>query len=251
MTSSPWVGVFRDSMLLNPRIIKPPLGKNRSRGFSIPGPDFTYGLSTGQDEGGVAQVLSSWNVVSRRGHSASVLPPVDFVTLNRNAVKSGLVTAKELSRYRAQRPPPRVQPITRQHQSDQPTTAQGRQGLVPDITFGLVGRPDSALDLLLAHEYGQRWIREQLKRNEMENRRLSAARVKLSTITDTRTSLLRKTHSLPQNTAQILPRTSRYSKVGPALQTFREPKSRTRALEALEREAGSRRGQGRGVYNLD
>uniref|UniRef100_A0A8C6TDL0 Cilia- and flagella-associated protein 77 n=1 Tax=Neogobius melanostomus TaxID=47308 RepID=A0A8C6TDL0_9GOBI len=197
-------------------------------------------------------VLSSWGVASRRGHSASVVPPVDYVTLNRSAVKAGVVTAKEQSQYRAQRLP-RVQPITRQQQSDQPTTAQGRRVLVPDVSFGLVNRPDSPLGLLLAHEYSQRWIQEQLKRDEMENRRLSDARVKLRTITDTRTSVLRKTHSLPTETPQnqILPRTSRYSQVGPALDTFRDAQSRTRALKALEREAPSRRGQGHGVYNLD
>lgn len=32
-----------------------PLGQSRSRGFSVPGPDFTFGVSSSHDQGGVAQ----------------------------------------------------------------------------------------------------------------------------------------------------------------------------------------------------
>uniref|UniRef100_A0AAV2KSE2 Ig-like domain-containing protein n=1 Tax=Knipowitschia caucasica TaxID=637954 RepID=A0AAV2KSE2_KNICA len=45
MATPPRVGVFRKSMMINPRIIEAPLGKPRLRGFSIPGPDFTYGVA--------------------------------------------------------------------------------------------------------------------------------------------------------------------------------------------------------------
>ncbi|KAJ0019858.1 hypothetical protein NQD34_007427 [Periophthalmus magnuspinnatus] len=235
MASSPRVGVFRDSMLIRPNIIKAPLGKPIYRGFSIPGPAFTFGVSNSEDQERVAHV-----------HSASSLPPVDFVALNRNAIKSGLITAKELRQYRAQRPP-RVQPNTGRQDRRQPITGQGKQGLVPDITYGIISRQDTPLNLLLAHEYGQRWIIEQLERKKTENRRQSTTLV----IADTRSSLLRKTQILPQNQTQTLPKTSRYSQVGPALETFRHPKSRTQAMKAQEREAPSRRAWGQGVYNLD
>ncbi|KAK7899553.1 hypothetical protein WMY93_020406 [Mugilogobius chulae] len=173
---------------------------------------------------------------SHRAHSAPA--PVDFMALNRDAVKSGLNTAKELSQYRAQRPL-RLQPIKGKQQRAQPTTGQGRQGLVSDMTHGLSGRarPDEPIDLLLAHEYSQRWIQEQLKRNKDES-----LKVKKRSISETRTSLLRKTLSLPQTQTQVLPRTNRYIQVGPALDTFRDPESRTRALKA-HREAPSIKAQ--------
>lgn len=250
MMSSPRVGVVRDSMFNNPRIVKAPLGQSRSRGFSVPGPDFTFGVSSSHDQGGVAQVLSSWRVASHHGPSAPVLPPVvDFVALNQDAVKSGIVTAKQLSQYRARRPC-RPQRITEQQRRAQPITEQQRKGLVPDIVFGLTNRPDSPLDRLLAHEYGHRWIRDQLKRNQTETQRLSAARMKLGSISETRTSLLRKTHTLPQNQVQTRSRPNHFSQVQAALDTFRDPQTRTRSLRAQERESGSRKGP-QGTYKLD
>ncbi|KAK1893294.1 Cilia- and flagella-associated protein 77 [Dissostichus eleginoides] len=100
--SSPRLGVMRDSMLTNPLHIKASLGRSVSRGFSVPGPDFTFGMSNDSTEGGVAEVLSSW-LVQRRSDSAPSQPlPPDFLSLNRDAVRSGIVTSKELSQYRAQ-----------------------------------------------------------------------------------------------------------------------------------------------------
>ncbi|XP_072289210.1 cilia- and flagella-associated protein 77 [Eucyclogobius newberryi] len=250
MTSSPRVGVFRDTMQINTCIAKVLVGKPRTRGFSVPAPDFTFGVCSGVMEGGVAQVLSEWNVAPQRVHSAFGPPPVDYVTLNREAVKSGIVTAKELNRYRAQTPI-RVQPNTGKKTQRQPVGGQGRRLPVPDIIHGVVSKEDSALDRVLAHEFGHRWVQDQLKKDKLEKQRRCTARVKLRTIADTRTSLLRKTQSLPQLQTQDLPRTSRYSQVGPSLETFRDPESRTRAMMALEREAASRRGRGQGVYNLD
>lgn len=90
-----------------------------------------------------SSVLSSWRVASHHGPSAPVLPPVvDFVALNQDAVKSGIVTAKQLSQYRARRPC-RPQRITEQQRRAQPITEQQRKGLVPDIVFGLTNRWES------------------------------------------------------------------------------------------------------------
>ncbi|XP_017158792.1 cilia- and flagella-associated protein 77 isoform X2 [Poecilia reticulata] len=55
MIASPRLGVFRESMLRDPLLIKAPLGRARSRGLTIPGPDFTYGASTMMKDGSVAE----------------------------------------------------------------------------------------------------------------------------------------------------------------------------------------------------
>uniref|UniRef100_A0A8C9XSZ7 Uncharacterized protein n=1 Tax=Sander lucioperca TaxID=283035 RepID=A0A8C9XSZ7_SANLU len=87
----------------------------------------------------VMSVLSSWRVQSRRGHSAPHQPLItDFVSLNRDAVKSGLVTAKELSQYRAQRGEARSK-------IPAPKQKEGRASwrpAVPDITFGVTTRSE-------------------------------------------------------------------------------------------------------------
>uniref|UniRef100_A0A3Q2VZT6 Cilia and flagella associated protein 77 n=1 Tax=Haplochromis burtoni TaxID=8153 RepID=A0A3Q2VZT6_HAPBU len=160
MSSSPRVGVVRRSMLTDPLLIKAPLGRSRSKGFAVPGPDFTFGTSSNWlRDGGVAEALSSWNVQPRQEESAA--QHADFVSLNREAVKSGMVTPKELSQYRAQRA-----------QSSASELRHGRlprcRDQVPDITFGVRNRPSSPMSDVLSHQYAQRWLHDQLK-NQTSN----------------------------------------------------------------------------------
>uniref|UniRef100_A0A4W6FN55 Cilia- and flagella-associated protein 77 n=1 Tax=Lates calcarifer TaxID=8187 RepID=A0A4W6FN55_LATCA len=166
--SSPRVGVVRDSMLTNPLLIKASLGQTQSRGLSVPGPDFTFGTSSGSlRDGGVADVLSSWRIQSRRGDSAPHRPVVpDFVSLNREAVKSGLVTSKEMSQYRAQGGGAKTQrgPAPRQM-----LEGGASRRPVPDITFGVTMRASSPLSDLLSHQYARRWLDDQLSRNQTAN----------------------------------------------------------------------------------
>uniref|UniRef100_A0A7N6AFQ2 Uncharacterized protein n=1 Tax=Anabas testudineus TaxID=64144 RepID=A0A7N6AFQ2_ANATE len=126
--SSPRLGVVRDSMLTNPLHIKASLGKSRSRGLSIPGPDFTFGTSSSSlKDGGVAEAVFLSQFCPTGGSN--------FVSLNRDAVKSGLVTSKELSQYRAQRAGgPRTKgPDPRRQEAS-------RGPAVPDMTFGVTTR---------------------------------------------------------------------------------------------------------------
>ncbi|KAF3695255.1 Cilia- and flagella-associated protein 77 [Channa argus] len=241
--SSQRLGVIRDSMLTNPLHIKAPLGQTRSRGLSVPGPDFTYGISNSSlRDGGVAEVLSSWRVQSRRADSAphQLFTP-DFVSLNRDAVKSGLVTSKELSQYRVQRAKAQSRAPRRQEPSRQPA--------VPDITFGVTSRAPSPLKDLLSHQYAQRWFEDQRSRGQTgTNRQLQ--RIRPGCIPDTRTSLLRRSRPLP--VTQTLFKLPRFSQVPAALDTFRGQESRFRALRAHQADLVSRRGlQGLGAHSLD
>uniref|UniRef100_A0A8P4KGI1 Uncharacterized protein n=1 Tax=Dicentrarchus labrax TaxID=13489 RepID=A0A8P4KGI1_DICLA len=192
----------------------------------------------------VLSVLSSWAVQSRRGDSARPLAP-DFVSLNRDAVRSGLVTSKELSQYRAQwggarsqRPAPRPQ-----------GGGSSLRPAVPDITFGVTTRASSPLSDLLSHQYARRWLDEQLSRDRTCDHN-QQQRIKPGCIADTRTSLLRRSRALPvTQTPFKLPR---FTQVPPALDTFRDPEARLRAFRAHQSDSVSRRGvQGLGSYSLD
>uniref|UniRef100_A0A146NXM3 Cilia and flagella associated protein 77 n=1 Tax=Fundulus heteroclitus TaxID=8078 RepID=A0A146NXM3_FUNHE len=188
MSTSPRLGVVRASMLTDPLLIKAPLGKVQSRGLTVPGPDFTFGTSSSFRDGGVAEALSSWRVQPRREESAWCL---DFVSLNRDAVRSGLVTSKELSQYRAQRGWVKAQkPAAKQHEG----RASRQPPVVPDITFGVRNRPSSPLADILSHQYGQRWIDQQLTRNQTNGHKRT---IKPGQAAETRTTLLRKTRSVP------------------------------------------------------
>ncbi|XP_035021263.1 cilia- and flagella-associated protein 77 isoform X2 [Hippoglossus stenolepis] len=214
--SSPRMGVVRDSMLTNPLMIKVSLGQSRSRGFLLPGPDFTFGTSSSSmQNGGVAEVLSSWRVQPRReaADPHKVLVP-DFVSLNRNAVKAGLVTSNELRQYRAQ-----VGGGKTKHPAPKQQEGGASQKLVvPDITTRDVSvRPSSPLSDLLSHQYARRWKDEQLSRIQTSNHN---QQLRTKPGSDTRTSVLRRSRPLPVTRPQF--RLPHFTQVPPAVHSFRD-----------------------------
>ncbi|XP_053510130.1 cilia- and flagella-associated protein 77 isoform X2 [Ictalurus furcatus] len=187
---SPHVGVVRDSMNNNPLIKKAKLGKTKSKGVSCPGPDFVYGAATTFQDGGVAEALSNWHTPSPSFSSSAWYGKAerDFVALNREGIKSGLVTAKELQQYHAT------------HDIRRPVFSKSFKSAPPqipqDITFGLpTCRPSSPISALLEYKYGQRWLEEQQARDRAL---LDHQNKKLVRNQDTRTTLLRKTRPLKE-----------------------------------------------------
>ncbi|XP_042371405.1 cilia- and flagella-associated protein 77, partial [Plectropomus leopardus] len=192
-------------------------------------------------------VLSSWRVQSRCEDSAPHGPLApDFVALNRDAVRSGLVTSKELSQYRAKRGGANTK-----NPAPQPQEGRASQHpAIPDIVFGVKTRASSPLGDLLSHQYARRWIDEQLSRNRTADHK-QQQRIKPGNIPDTRTSLLRRGRSLPV-IQQTPPTQPRLTQVAPALDTFRDEEARQRAFRAQQSDSVSRRGaQGLGTYALD
>ncbi|XP_051539498.1 cilia- and flagella-associated protein 77-like isoform X2 [Myxocyprinus asiaticus] len=238
---SPRIGVVRESMLLRPLLIKPTLGKTKSRGLSCPGPDFVYGTPTTVQDGGVPEAISSWqtHTMSTRNRMAER----DFIALNREGVKTGLVTAKELHQYRATHDI-RRQPLTREsfRRSAPPR-------IPPDSLFGISNRPSTPISELMEYKYAQRWLEEQ----QAKDRVLQAhqlKKVQLGRIQDTRTTVLRKSRPLPE--APSMWKLPRFQQVRPALDTFRDPEARKRAMGAHYAESASRRGiLGQGTYTVD
>ncbi|XP_061134322.1 cilia- and flagella-associated protein 77 isoform X2 [Syngnathus typhle] len=196
--TSPAEGVTRESM----------------RDDSLPrAPPLTGGASS-RFPADVAQALSRWSVQCRQ----QVPPPrtpltvPDFVTLNQEAIKSGCVTAKQLREYRAQMGVVKHSAASKAHRGRAPQRPQ-----VPDITFGVKTRPRSPLFDLLSHEYGRRWLEDNVKsRNEHARRRHA---VKCVPFTHTRTSLLRNNPAPPHMKTRTQT-CARYAQVGPALDTF-------------------------------
>ncbi|KAF5901004.1 cilia- and flagella-associated protein 77, partial [Clarias magur] len=184
------IGLIRDSMTNNPLLIKPKLGKAKSRGLSFPGPDFVYGAVTTFQDGGVAEALSHWHTPSLSlSRSAQYRKAEqDFVALNREGVKSGLVTVKELQHYRATHDIRR--PIARK------SFRSPAVRIPQDITFGRpTHRPNTPISALLEYKYGDRWVEEQQAKDRalLEQQNI---KVRLARIQDTRTTLLRKSRPL-------------------------------------------------------
>ncbi|XP_056138726.1 cilia- and flagella-associated protein 77 [Lampris incognitus] len=197
--TSPGVGVVRDPTLTNPRPVRASLGESRSHGMPCPSPNFVYGTRTTVRDGGVAEALSSWRIQSacRHGGVGSSQPlKTDFVSLNRDGVKAGLVTSKEVSQYRAQRTRSNQnQNQNHRNQDRASSTRQSNHGPGDkDETFGIRTSSSPPLSELLAHQYGRQWLEEQQTRNQnQQNFR------KLAMVPHTRTSLLRRSKAFPQS----------------------------------------------------
>ncbi|XP_066510120.1 cilia- and flagella-associated protein 77-like isoform X2 [Hoplias malabaricus] len=221
----------------------PTLGKTKSRGLSCPGPDFVYGAMTTVYDGGVPEAISSWHaplLSSSISHYRKA--ERDFVALNREGVKSGLVTAKELQQYRS------THDIRRPVASkDMRRSAPAR--IPPDLAFGVSTRPSTPISELMEYKYAQRWLEEQQARD----RALLARRhkkVQLGKIQDTRTTLLRKSRPLEEHPSMW--KLPRFQQIGPALDTFRDADARKRAMATHYSDSAARRGLlGQGTYTMD
>ncbi|XP_024120370.1 cilia- and flagella-associated protein 77 [Oryzias melastigma] len=218
--SSPRLGVVRKSMLTNPLLIKPPLGEVCSRGLVLPEPDVPLGIRTFSN-GSVAEVLSNWGVQPSPKEIRS-FQNKNFVSLNRDAVRAGVVTSKEMSQYRAQRA---KAPIQRRSSSQDKREASGRSA--PDIKFGVKQRQSNNMADILSHTYGHLWLEKQLSRPRKPEKR-----VKPLVPAETRTVLLRKSRSLPTIKQPV--KLPEFAQVAPALNTFRDPKDRERALRTQQ-----------------
>ncbi|XP_048836356.1 cilia- and flagella-associated protein 77 isoform X2 [Brienomyrus brachyistius] len=223
------------------RIILPALGKTTSKGLSLPGPDFVYGSMPVTHDGGVAEAISHWHLPSPPSTVCRRRVEKDFVALNREGVKSGLVTAKEHHQYRATHDI-RLAPSKGGSRMSAPSR------LPLDMTFGVATRPSTPISELLGHRYAQIWLEDQQAkdRNLLERRK----KRQLGHIPETCTTLLRKCQPLEEPAA--LWKLPRFQKVGPALDTFRDPGARKKAFHAHFSDSAARRGLlGQGTYNVN
>uniref|UniRef100_A0A8C5R0U1 Uncharacterized protein n=1 Tax=Leptobrachium leishanense TaxID=445787 RepID=A0A8C5R0U1_9ANUR len=215
------------------------LGKIKRRCYSLPGPDFTYGLNSFLREGGVATAIGQWHTLVPKATVQRKLQP-HYIALNREAVKSGLVTAAEHQVYR------------NTHQIWRPVN-EGRlshptRPFPPGTTFGISTRPSTPIYDLLENKYQHLWIEQQRWASE-QLRLKSKEKIKKSKMQDTRTTILRR-YQPPADPAPLwqLPR---FQKLGPHLDTFPSQEAREKAYKAHYSDGITRRGQhGQGIYNV-
>ncbi|XP_068106008.1 cilia- and flagella-associated protein 77 [Hyperolius riggenbachi] len=231
-------GVVRESMNNNEILQKAELGKVKRRCYSLPGPDFTYGQSSYLREGGVAEAIGHWQSVEAKARQRKL--ESNFVALNREAVKSGLVTAAEHQTFR------------NTHKIWRPVN-EGRVNhhtlsLPPNMTFGISTRPSTPIYELMEHKYQNLWLEHQRQATEAY-RIMKKEKNKIAKVQDTRTTMLRR-YQPPEDPTPLwqLPR---FQKVGPHLDTFPSEKARQRAFSAHHSDAIARRGlHGQGIYNI-
>ncbi|XP_053551858.1 cilia- and flagella-associated protein 77 [Bombina bombina] len=231
-------GMVRESMQENQLLQKAELGKVKQRCYKLPGENFVYGLNTAIKEGGVAEAIGHWQTVESLARPRKLVP--NFQALNREAVKSGLVTSAEHTAYR------------NTHHIWLKFHEGGKRNLrmqfPPDMTFGISTRPSTPIFDLMENRYQHLWEEQQRKVTE-ELRHKAKQMNKIGKVQDTRTTLLRR-YQPPDEPAPLwqLPR---FQKIGPHLDTFPSQEARRKAFSAQHSDAIARRGlYGRGIYTV-
>lgn len=225
------LGVVRDSMLQNHLIVKPELGKPRERSYSLPGPDFSYGLYIRGLDGGVSEALGHWHEYKKPPTCPQKLPR-DYIAMNRRALKIGLVTARETFLYH------QLNDIRVRDQKERPVRKEA-PSLPPNMTFGIKARPSTPLPDLLRHQYQQLWVQEQ-KDTQKAIKLEKKHKVNLGKLYETRSCQLRR-HK-PVVKVDTLWRLPQFQKVATHLDTFPTEAARQRALKAHRQERAVRLG---------
>nr|DBA21449.1 TPA: hypothetical protein GDO54_018082 [Pyxicephalus adspersus] len=149
-------GLVRESMNNNQLLQKAELGKTKRMCYTLPGPDFTYGQKSFLKEGGVASAIGHWETVEAKARHRKL--ESNFVDLNCEAVKSGLVTAAEHQTFRNTH---KIWcPINEGRVKDH------RQCIPPGMTFGISTRPSTPIFELIEHRFQNLWLVQQRQASE-------------------------------------------------------------------------------------
>ncbi|XP_066057397.1 cilia- and flagella-associated protein 77 [Chamaea fasciata] len=215
-TENERLGVVRLSMLRNPLILKPELGKPKRNCYPLPGPDFTYGMYMHRRDGGVPEAIGHWESVKAK--PCKRVMPRDFVAMSRGAVAEGCTTAREFALYYK---------FKDTRQTDKRILRYGSK-TPPGMTFGRPSRPPTPFFDIMQHRYKELWMEQQRAQTIVQ--RQVKKKLQSGKVRENRTSFLRA-HPLPVKEESFW-HPQRYEKAEPHLRTFPDPESRKKALRA-------------------
>ncbi|NXA92708.1 CFA77 protein, partial [Melanocharis versteri] len=159
---------------------QPELGKPMRNCYSLPGPDFTYGMYMHKRDGGVPEAIGHWDSVKAKPHKRVM--PRDFVTMGRGAVDEGCTTAREFALYY------KFMDI---RCKDKQILRYGCK-IPPGMTFGRPPRPSTPFFDIMQHRYKELWMERQRARTVVQH----VVKKKIGEVRENRTTFLR-THPLP------------------------------------------------------
>ncbi|NWR45433.1 CFA77 protein, partial [Regulus satrapa] len=162
---------------------QPELGKPMRNCYSLPGPDFTYGMYTHKRDGGVAEAIGHWDSVKARPRKRVM--PRDFVAMGRRAVDEGCTKAREFALYYK---------FTDIRCKDKGILRYGGKA-PPGMTFGKPARPSTPIYDIIQHRYKELWMEEQRARTKVQREIKKKVGI-AGEVRENRTTFLR-THPLP------------------------------------------------------
>ncbi|KAJ3069935.1 hypothetical protein HDU98_007028 [Podochytrium sp. JEL0797] len=227
----------------NPLLVKDSVGKTRPTVFDLPGDGHIYGKKVERDpEECAAQVLQHWNVKATSKHA---VPALDYITMNRNTAKQGILSPRAIRDYRKEHP---VRMKIGDHNlfgsdgvgaagsnGEALTSAEARKmkllGTLPhdndaSFVYGMPTRPSTPVAYLMTDKYQREWIAQETKRNtqtaQQEKDRLK--KKTLATPSQRKSDILenkpKKTLLVDKNPKTLF-KMSKFLKQGPKISSWR------------------------------
>lgn len=237
MTTQVIPGAMRETS--NPLLLRAGIGKSHKRGFVLPPDGFTYGKTTKGGEHGAGDSMN-WRSAKLKPLLIKDKPIRDFIALNKEATKAGLVTAQEHFQYRATHE--KVAPSKNSRAKSKSASS------IPDIVHGVPTKPSTPVFDLLEHKYQDKWLEDtQLESIKLAKGKGSGKGSGYS-YGDTRAARLRR-YSPPIDSPPLWQMSKFTKKALPALQTFRSDESKEKAFKHHITDSTARTGVfGHGTY---
>ncbi|KAJ3055665.1 hypothetical protein HK097_009783 [Rhizophlyctis rosea] len=225
----------------NTLLVKDLVGKTRPSVFDLPELNHVYGKTIERDPNETAAtVLQHWHV---RAMSKDIVPALDYVTMNRNTARKGILQPKEIRAYRKAHP---VRIKVGDHDEagalgtgrviGGPGGVLKRKAPLPSdgnlgFTYGKPTRPSTPVADLMTDKYQREWMEEQ-QREESERaaREKEKKRGKKGLQPDiaSKSKSTRKMQTVsspldnPLTDPSTLFKLSKFKKVGPTISSYRE-----------------------------
>lgn len=226
----------------NPLLLKAEIGKPLKRGFTLPSDKFIYGKTSQGKNFGAADTFSWRTKLKPLSYKERKPPTRDFISMNKAATQSGLVTAQEHFQYRATHDAAEFEPPL--SNSSIPT-----RYTLPATVYGVSTKPSTPVFDLLEHKYQDTWL-EETRQSELLQRKKENERNKSENkgYSETRASRLRR-YSPPVDSGPLWQMSKFQRNALPALETFRSENARGRAFRHHSSDCTARTGVfGHGTY---
>jgi len=225
----------------NPLLLKAEIGKPLKRGFNLPSDHFTYGKNSQGKNFGTAETFS-WKTKLAPLNQKDQLKRRDFISMNKSATQSGLITAQEHFQYRATH-----DASYNKHKTDERNRRS--KHVSPTVVYGVPTKPSTPVFDLLEHKYQDQWLEQNRLSAQVTERRKNTEASKLhKCYSETRASRLRR-HSPPVDPTPLWQMSKFQKNALPALQTFRSDDARQKAYRHHSSDCTSRTGVfGHGNY---
>lgn len=227
----------------NPLLLKAEIGRPLKRGFTLPPKNFTYGKTSQGKVFGAADTFSWHSKLKPLTLKDKGLIKRDFISTNKAATQTGLVTAQEHFQYRATH-----DFVQKSKSCKDRSILKSKQS--PSVrVYGVPTKPSTPVFDLLEHKYQDGWLEDtrqaELLRRKKEKERHNNA---FKGYSETRASTLRR-YSPPVDPPPLWQMKRFQNKALPALETFRSADARTRAFRHHSSDCTARTGVfGHGTY---